>query len=47
MFDELVRFFIGLSKRPFTMARLELNLTISSERAIFVLYEQALLDIKQ
>ena len=45
MFNELVRFFVGLSKRPFTMARLELNLTISSLRAITV-YEQALLDIE-
>lgn len=31
-----MRFFVGPSKRPFTMARLELNLTISSERAISV-----------
>ena len=38
-FNELVRFFIKLCKRPFMMARLELNLTISSERAISFLYE--------
>lgn len=43
-FNELVVFFIEPSKSPFTMARLELNTTINSERAISVLYEQALLD---